>query len=117
MHGSMIGHAIEEEDLVKSEAEHDANAGMHPRIAGFLRNDPVEGGLPADGAAGEFLRESTIRRREMHATEGIVEQRFEETIAISVLTKHSRGNFSWFLSLHPVILADNFRCLRVFADL
>lgn len=58
--GGVIGDAVEEEELVKAQAEKGAHAVLLGAAGGFAIDQPVEGGLLSDDTEDEFLAEAAV---------------------------------------------------------
>jgi len=97
MDGGVVGNAVEPENLVEAEPQQVLQAGVLFAPIGFLRDEPVERGLPADGAADEFVAEAAIHGRKPRGGERIVEQVFGEFTAGFALLQNVRRNLSWIL--------------------
>ena len=106
IHGSVIGDAVEEEDLVEAQAQQDQECEFLLSIVRPAADEPVECGLPANDAEDQFLRQTTVRRRKHDAGPG--QFRFEEmfgpAFSLRVADQNPRGNFSWFFAAHGPIL-------------
>jgi hypothetical protein len=104
--GGMIGNAVEPEELVKAEAKKDLEQKLLGAPVGATRNQPIEGGLPADGAEGKFPSEAAVVGGKLRrGGKGVVEQVFNPTGASGVGFEDVNGNFSWFFGGHEVIVA------------
>src|SRR5674476_326579 len=81
VHGGVAGNAVEPEDLIEAEAQEILQGKLLAAPAGLARDEPVERGLPADGAADEFVAEAAIHGRKPRGGERVVEQVFGEFTA------------------------------------
>ena len=66
----------------------------------FARNEPVEGGLPADDAIDEFLAQTAIRSGQGLGRERVIEEVFDVVAARATVLQELRRNLSWFLPRH-----------------
>lgn len=102
--GGVVGNSFEPEDLIEPEAEENLQRLLLCSAFGFFGNQPVEGGLPANDAKGEFLGEAAVDWREGGGSKGVVEQFLDKTSAFGVAAKDAHGNFSWFFRTHCLIM-------------
>ena len=104
MHGGVVRNPIQPEELIKSESEENLEQRPLGAPIGFAGDEPVESTLPADNAKGQLLHQAAIRRRKSSFTELQLQQIFEPSRSIRVPLQQTRGNFSWFLQRHVLIM-------------
>jgi hypothetical protein len=102
--GGVIGDTVEPEKLVEAQAQQDLQRRFLGALLGFLVDEPFQGFFPTDNAISEFLRQTTIGGRDRAFGELAFEKVIEEMFAIAMLKQHPKGNFSWFLRVHPLIM-------------
>ena len=71
----------------------------------FLSDEPIERGLPTNGAKNQFLRQPAIDLCERGFRERFVEQILDEAAAVSMAAEDAGGNFSWFFRTHCLIMS------------
>ena len=98
LHGLVTGgvrrDAVEEEELVKSEPEEDLHLRLLHAAFGLARDEPVQRALPAHAAIDHLLCEPAVVRTHLRRGEGVVENVFDEGIALQAAEQHSRGDFA-----------------------
>jgi hypothetical protein len=106
--GGVIGDAVEEEELVKAQAEKGAHAVLLGAAGGFAIDQPVEGGLLSDDTEDEFLAEAAVDGFQLGQVAGkdfVDESGAVLGTAEDVAGHFSAGNFSWFSLAHAFIVS------------
>ena len=97
--GSVIGDAIEAEDLIKTEPQHDLKRPLLCPGPGFAGDQPVQRGLPSHDAADQFMDEVAVGMRERVGAKRLFQHAFHKAAATRFALPQNAGcNFSWFLS-------------------
>src|SRR5262249_49107531 len=77
--GGMVRDAVEPEDLVEAKSQEVLQHRLlRAAWGGLAGNEPVKGGLPADDAVNELLREASVGWGKMGASKRGVEEVFHE---------------------------------------
>jgi hypothetical protein len=90
--------------LVKAEFEEGLESGLLGATASLTADQPVESGGPPDDAEDEFQAESSIICRQRVALESAIEQHLGEFALVEAFGQEAKGNFSWFLKAHYLIM-------------
>ncbi len=102
MHGGVVGDAVEPEHLIEAEAKQNLQGRLLGAAFGPARDEPVERSLPADYAIDEFLTQAAIRGGE--GWQAGFEEIFDVISRLVPLLQNARGNFSWTLNRHCLII-------------
>ena len=97
----MVGDAVEPENLVKPEAQEVLEHRVLGAPVGFPRDEPVEGGLPADDAVNKLLAEVPVGSRKARLGQRGLEDVFDK-IPARAPVQDTDCNFSGFLDAHNV---------------
>jgi hypothetical protein len=76
--GGVVGDTVEPEDLVEPQAQQVLEHQLLRAAAGSTRDQPVQGGLPADDTIDQFLAKAAVGGREP----GFRQRRFQQILHI-----------------------------------
>ena len=102
----VVRHAVQPEELVKTEAEKNLKGYFLVAAVGATGDEPVERGLPPDDAERQFTSQPAVGGRQPRAgaEKGLVEKGFGAAGSFGVTLQHVHGNFSWFFRGHRLIM-------------
>lgn len=99
MDGGVSGDFIQPENLVKAEAQQVLQGGLLLAAIGFALDEPVEGGLPADGAIDDFLAQAAVGGGQGGISQLAIQEGLGEH-AGGAFSENLRRDLSWILAVH-----------------
>ena len=99
----VIGHSIEVKNLIQAKPQQCLREGLLPPAIGFLFDQPIERGKPADDAQHQFLAQAAIGSGELR--EGFAEERSSGNRFAGPCAQNANGDFPWFLPWHAATIA------------
>lgn len=104
MNGRVVRDAIQEEKLVKTEAQEGLQDRFLRAALGLASDEPIEGGPPAGDPVDQFLDQGPVGRGQRGASQGLLENGFQPVRRPGLTLEEAHGNFSWFFDTHGVIM-------------
>ena len=102
----VIGYSIEVKNLIQAKPQQYLREGLLPSAIGFLFDQPIERGKPADDAQHQFLAQAAIGPGELR--EGFAEERPGGNRFAGPCAQNANGDFPWFLPRHAATIAAHF---------